>query len=191
MMGCWQILPELARLERPGGTELWRLHSWLGREVHLLLHDSLEPSERQSLGRALNTQLAPLSTNRAAPASPPSTDDEDDGGSVSDMTRRYRQPSSRWRNRTLKRHLQCVLRSLCALLETDSADAEPSHCQCSQGTTGRCETAFLRDCKAPPVEEEEEEDEVFFTPPTSPCSSSGSSSEAHTPDEGPLFFIQG
>lgn len=186
-----QVLPELAHLERTGGPELWRLHPWLSREVHLLLRDSLEPSERHSLCRALHTQLPPLSTNRAAPASPPSTDDEDDGGSVSDMTRRYRQPSSRRRSRTLKRHLQCVLRSLCALLETDSADAETFHCLCSQGTTRSLETAFLKDCKAQPVEEEEEEDEAFFTPPTSPCSSSGSSSQAHTPDEGPLFFIQG
>lgn len=186
-----QVLPELAHLERASGPELWRLHSWLGREVHLLLRDSLEPSERQSLCRALHTQLPPLSTNRAAPASPPSTDDEDDGGSVSDMTRRYRQPSSRRRGKTLKRHLQCVLRSLCALLEADSADAELFYCVCSQGTTGSLETAFLRDCKAQPVEEEEEEEEVFFTPPTSPCSSSGSSSQAQTPDEGPLFFIQG
>ncbi|KAL1428826.1 hypothetical protein MTO96_002545 [Rhipicephalus appendiculatus] len=185
-----RVLPELAHLERTGGPELWRLHSWLGREVHLLLRDSLEPSERLSLCRALHSQLPPLSTSRAAPASPPSTDDEDDGGSVSDMTRRYRQPSSRRRSRTLKRHLQCVLRSLCALLETDSADAEPFHCMCSQGTTGSLETAFLRDCKTQPVEEEEEENEEFFTPPTSPCSSSGSS-QAHTPDEGPLFFIQG
>ncbi|KAH6935345.1 hypothetical protein HPB50_005227 [Hyalomma asiaticum] len=180
-----------AHLERASGPELWRLHSWLGREVHLLLRDSLEPSERQSLCRALHAQLPPLSTNRAAPASPPSTDDEDDGGSVSDMTRRYRQPSSRRRGKTLKRHLQCVLRSLCALLEADSADAELFYCVCSQGTTGSLETAFLRDCKAQPVEEEEEEEEVFFTPPTSPCSSSVSSSQAQTPDEGPLFFIQG
>lgn len=186
-----QVLPELAHLERTSGSELWRLHPWLSREVHLLLRDSLEASERQSLCRALRMQLPPPFTNRAAPASPPSTDDEDDGGSVSDMTRRYRQPSSRRRGRTLKRHLQCVLHSLCALLSADSADAESFYCLCSQGTAGSLETAFLRDCKAQPVEEEKEEEEVFFTPPTSPCSSSGSSSQAHTPDEGPLFFIQG
>ncbi|KAL3215886.1 hypothetical protein MRX96_033359 [Rhipicephalus microplus] len=163
-----QILPELARLERPGGTELWRLHSWLGREVHLLLHDSLEPSERQSLGRALNTQLAPLSTNRAAPASPPSTDDEDDGGSVSDMTRRYRQPSSRRRNRTLKRHLHALKERREDARLLFSEIAKPRLWRRRKKRT-KCFSPLLP-ALAPRVDR----------PP-----------EAHTPDEGPLFFIQG
>ncbi|KAH8019116.1 hypothetical protein HPB51_016754 [Rhipicephalus microplus] len=185
-----QVLPELAHLERTGGPEQWWLHSWLCREVHILLHDSLNPSERQNLCRALRTQSPPLSSNQAVPASPSSTDDEDDGGSVSDHgSRLYRQPSNRRSTGTLKRHLQCVLRSLCAFLETDSAYAEP--CLCFQGTTGSPESDFLRDSHARPVEEEEDADEVFFTPPISPCSSSGSSPEAHTPDEGPPFFIEG
>lgn len=96
MMGCWQVLPELAHLEHTSGPDLWRLHPWLSREVHLLLRDGLEASERQSLCRALRTQLPPPFTNRAATASPPSTDDEDDGGSAGDLTRRYRQVDSHY-----------------------------------------------------------------------------------------------
>ncbi|KAK8788717.1 hypothetical protein V5799_021507 [Amblyomma americanum] len=178
-----QVLHELGRLERSQGKgQLWQLHPWLAREVHLLLQDSLEAAEREGLLRVLRAHLP-----HWAP-SPPSTDDEDDGTEPSDAGRRYRQPSSRRRGRALKRHLQCVLRYLCALLDDGCADVEPFHCLCSQRTAG-LETAFLRDCQAQPVEEEEEE--VFFTPPTSPCSSSGPSPQAHTPDEGPMFFIQG
>lgn len=178
-----QVLQELGQLERSQGkSQLWRLHPWLGREVHLLLQDSLEVAERQGLLRTLHAQLP-----HWVP-SPPSTDDEDDSTEASDVGRRYRQPSSRRRGRALKRHLQCVLRYLCALLDDGSIDVKPFRCLCSQRTAG-LETAFVRDCKAQPVEEEEEE--VFFTPPTSPCSSSGQSPQAYTPDEGPMFFIQG
>ncbi|XP_077559143.1 ankyrin repeat and LEM domain-containing protein 2 isoform X1 [Haemaphysalis longicornis] len=187
-----QVLQELGQLERGlSKGQLWRLHPWLAREVHALLQDSLELPERQNLCRALRTQL-----QHWAP-SPPSTDDEDEGGSdrgAADAAWRYRQPSSRKRSRALKRHLQCILRCLCALLHAGLAeDSEPfpCFCSCSQREAMGLEAAFLRDCKTQPVEEEEEEE--FFTPPTSPCSStsSGPSPDAHTPDEGPLVFLQG
>lgn len=192
-----QVLQELGQLERGlSKGQLWRLHPWLAQEVHALLQDSLELPERQNLCRALRAQL-----QHWAP-SPPSTDDEDEGNweaaaggppDAATATRRYRQPSTRRRSRALKRHLQCILRCLCTLLHAGLAeDSEPfpCFCSCSQREAVGLEAAFLRDCKTQPVEEEEEEE--FFTPPTSPCSSSsGSSPDAHTPDEGPVVFLQG
>ncbi|KAH8033724.1 hypothetical protein HPB51_015713 [Rhipicephalus microplus] len=187
-----QVLPELAHLERTGGPELWRLHTWLCREVHLLLHDNLTPSERLSLCRALHTRSPPLFLNQGVPTSPSSSDDENDCVSVSDDgCQRYRQRSSRRSMGTLKRHLQCVLHSLRACLESDTADAEPLPCLCFQKTMGSPKKFFPVNCEAQPEEEQEEEDELFFTPPASVCTSSGSSTPAHTPEEGPLFFIEG
>ncbi|XP_064482095.1 ankyrin repeat and LEM domain-containing protein 2-like [Ornithodoros turicata] len=122
-----QVLTDLGELERslsslPHAADADALgspaqfHGHLARLVSNGLKDYAVATEQAQLCFTLKSYLS----RRQSAISPPSTDDEDDEAPA----RIFRRPLFRRSRRTLRRHLQCVLRRLCTFLEHDVDDTQ-------------------------------------------------------------------